>query len=188
MRSTPSGASRASWIVAYVTHSTLRYADACTHAHNTYYAMQMGNFHKDQVAMTTQLATIAHILKYLDPILHRSLEETDSLNMFFCFRWILLQFKREFSPADICEVWDAFWARSETEHFHLFFAVAAIESMRDKVISERMKFDELLRHVNELSGKFPTSQLLAKAMLHYRRFMDSAPAELQAKLSIKRDP
>lgn len=65
---------------------------------------QMGNFHKDQVAMTSQLTSIAHILKYLDPILHRSLEETDSLNMFFCFRWVLLQFKREFSPQDICKV------------------------------------------------------------------------------------
>ncbi len=33
----------------------------------------------------------------LDPQLHAYLEARDCLNYFFCFRWVLIHFKREFS-------------------------------------------------------------------------------------------
>ena len=34
------------------------------------------------------------------------LEATDSANMLFCFRWLIVSFKREFSFEDIKRVWE----------------------------------------------------------------------------------
>lgn len=33
-------------------------------------------------------------------------ERTDSLNLFFCFRWILISFKREFKFEDVIKLWE----------------------------------------------------------------------------------
>ena len=35
-----------------------------------------------------------------------SVDENDSSNMYFAFRWILILFKREFSMTDIMRLWE----------------------------------------------------------------------------------
>jgi hypothetical protein len=90
----------------------------------------MKNFHRDQTGIQTQLATLGNLLKYLDPTLYsyfgalrrsRPLRrfsppfavylirpvKRECIGMFFCYRWILLLFKREFeivgtSSSSIC--------------------------------------------------------------------------------------
>merc|ERR1711916_76042 len=54
------------------------------------------NFDKDQVGMRTQLQVLADLIGIVDPELYAHLAATDSLNLFFTFRWILCVFKREF--------------------------------------------------------------------------------------------
>jgi hypothetical protein len=34
------------------------------------------------------------------------LDRTDSLNLFFCFRWILIAFKREFKFDQVIRLWE----------------------------------------------------------------------------------
>jgi hypothetical protein len=43
--------------------------------------------------MHQQLTALANLLRHLDPELHAYLQSADCLNMFFCFRWLLIQFK-----------------------------------------------------------------------------------------------
>lgn len=70
------------------------------------------------------------------------LELTGSLNLFFCFRWILCSFKRELSFEATLQLWEVLWTDYLGTHFHLFFALAIIEAHRDVIIRYLREFDE----------------------------------------------
>jgi hypothetical protein len=46
--------------------------------------------------MHAQLLALRSLVRLLDPPLHGHLEARDCLNFFFCYRWVLIHFKREF--------------------------------------------------------------------------------------------
>jgi Rab-GTPase-TBC domain len=46
--------------------------------------------------MHAQLVALRRVMQLLDPQLHAFLEAKDCLNYFFCYRWLLIHFKREF--------------------------------------------------------------------------------------------
>ncbi|XP_021276020.1 TBC1 domain family member 17 isoform X2 [Herrania umbratica] len=52
------------------------------------------NFNRDQNGMHTQLFALSKLVELLDIPLHNYFKQNDCLNYFFCFRWILIQFKR----------------------------------------------------------------------------------------------
>lgn len=64
------------------------------------------NFEKDQQAMKNQLFQLQSLVSFVDPLLANYLESHDSINMYFCFRWLLIVFKREFSFPDIMRLWE----------------------------------------------------------------------------------
>lgn len=64
------------------------------------------NFHKDQIGMHTQLVQLSKLLKCMSPDFYDFLEKKECLNMFFCFRWVLILFKREFSFQTIQRLWE----------------------------------------------------------------------------------
>lgn len=59
------------------------------------------NFHTDQRGMHSQLLALEKLLQLLDPQLYAHFKQNDCLNFFFCFRWILILFKREFSFSEV---------------------------------------------------------------------------------------
>ena len=54
------------------------------------------NFDRDQNGMHSQRLALSKLVEILDSPLHNYFKQADCLNYFFCFRWILIQFKREF--------------------------------------------------------------------------------------------
>ncbi|CAD6974017.1 unnamed protein product [Tilletia controversa] len=46
----------------------------------------------------------------MDAPLFEHFERIDALNLFFCFRWLLVLFKREFGFADVLRLWECVWA------------------------------------------------------------------------------
>ena len=56
--------------------------------------------------MKKQLSTLQQLLAVMDPELYRHFEKTDSLNLFFCFRWVLIAFKREFPFEEVERLWE----------------------------------------------------------------------------------
>lgn len=56
--------------------------------------------------MKLQLQQLHTLLSVIDPQLTRYLDRHESGNMFFCFRWLLVLFKREFSQEDIMRLWE----------------------------------------------------------------------------------
>ncbi|KAJ1700347.1 hypothetical protein LUZ63_000126 [Rhynchospora breviuscula] len=121
------------------------------------------NFNRDQSGMHSQLLALSKLVELLDGPLHNYLKQADCLNYFFCFRWILIQFKREFDFDEIMRLWEVLWTHYLSEHFHLYICVAILKRYRKKIIDERMDFDTLLKFINELSGRINLEQSLRDA-------------------------
>jgi hypothetical protein len=123
------------------------------------------NFYADQSGMKMQLLSLQKLIAVMDPALYAHLEKVDSLNLFFCFRWLLICFKREFNYPDILMLWEAIWVATLDEpvtdensksqsslpfqglsdYFQLFIALAILEHHRDVMIKYLHNFDELLQ-------------------------------------------
>lgn len=110
------------------------------------------NFHRDQNGMHSQLLALSKLVQLLDNTLHNYFQQADCLNYFFCFRWILIQFKREFAYEDVIRLWEVLWTNYLTEHLHLYMCVGLLKRHRKKIIDEQMDFDTLLKFINELTG------------------------------------
>lgn len=109
------------------------------------------NFDRDQNGMHSQLLALSKLVEILDSPLHNYFKQADCLNYFFCFRWILIQFKREFEYDKVMRLWEVLWTHYLSEHFHLYMSVALLKRHRKTIIEEQMDFDTLLKFINELS-------------------------------------
>ncbi|KAM0974432.1 hypothetical protein ACFX2C_017613 [Malus domestica] len=110
------------------------------------------NFNRDQSGMHSQLFAIMKLVELLDAPLHNHFTQKDCLNYFFCFRWVLIQFKREFEFDKTMRLWELLWTHYPAEHLHLYVSVAILKRHRSKIIGEQMDFDTLLKFINELSS------------------------------------
>lgn len=135
--------------------------------------MQESNFLRDQSGMKRQLSILQRLIGVMDPELYAHLgqhltsrigsirliqaEKTDSLNLFFCFRWILISFKREFAFSQVIRLWEVLWTSYYSDQFNLFVALAILQSHRDVLMRYLQEFDEVLKYANDLSGSVRAS-------------------------------
>ncbi|XP_061350713.1 uncharacterized protein LOC133295863 isoform X2 [Gastrolobium bilobum] len=121
------------------------------------------NFNRDQNGMHSQLFALSKLVELLDGQLHNYFKQRDCLNYFFCFRWILIQFKREFDYEKTMRLWEVLWTHYPSEHLHLYVCVAVLKRYRNKIMGEEMDFDTLLKFINELSGHIDLDATLRDA-------------------------
>ncbi|KAI3754365.1 hypothetical protein L1987_54147 [Smallanthus sonchifolius] len=121
------------------------------------------NFNRDQSGMHSQLFALSKLVELLDSPLHNYFKQHDCLNYFFCFRWLLIQFKREFEYETTLRLWEVLWTHYPSEHLHLYVCVAILKRHRDKIMGEQMDFDTLLKFINELSGQIALDPVLRDA-------------------------
>ncbi|KAG6333962.1 hypothetical protein ID866_5130 [Astraeus odoratus] len=121
------------------------------------------NFLRDQSGMKKQLSALQELISVMDPELYRHFEKTDGLNLFFCFRWVLIAFKREFPFDDVLRLWEVLWTDYYSNNFVLFVALAVLESHRDMILRYLVEFDEILKYCNELSMTIELDSTLAQA-------------------------
>lgn len=91
--------------------------------------------------------------------------EADSL--YFCYRWLLILFKREFgSYEEVLRLWEAFWACPATPYLHLYACVAVLEHQRRRILSDpTLDFDGLLKLCVSLAGRIDLEAMLKDALL-----------------------
>lgn len=142
------------------------------------------NFYSNQSGMKMQLLNLQKLMSIMDAGLYGHLEEIDGLNLFFCFRWLLVLFKREFEYPDILILWEGIWAAEVDEqdgksaddhipptnaslsnHFQIFVALAILEQQRDVIVKYLHHFDEVLQYMNGLSGQIDVDRTLAEAQV-----------------------
>lgn len=137
--------------------------------------------------MKRQLSTLQQLIAVMDPELHAHLEKTGSLNLFFCFRWILIAFKREFAFDQVIRLWEVchsntlkprrltyqvLWTNYYSNQFVLFVALAVLQSHREVILRYLTEFDEVLKYANDLSGTIDLDTTLAQAEVLFLSFRD----------------
>ncbi|XP_046448423.1 TBC1 domain family member 15-like [Daphnia pulex] len=140
------------------------------------------NFHLDQAGIKRQLSQLRMLVQAVDPHLASYLDTRDSGNLFFCFRWLLVLFKREFNYPQILRLWEVFWTDGpfhgdeeslSATNFHLLVALSILDSQRNTILENRFGFTEILKHVNDLALYIDLEEALAKAEGIFIQLKDS---------------
>ncbi|GMS83564.1 hypothetical protein PENTCL1PPCAC_30656 [Pristionchus entomophagus] len=126
------------------------------------------NFEKDQTAIKVQLNQLRDILMIVNPKLANYLESHDSDDMYFCFRWLIVWFKREFSFEDTCKLWEVLWTCQPCPNFLLLICAATLDRQTETIIENKFGLTEILKHVNDLSMHHDLDEMLtsAEAIFH----------------------
>ncbi|XP_039617852.1 TBC1 domain family member 15 [Polypterus senegalus] len=121
------------------------------------------NFEEQMQGMKSQLVQLSTLLRLLDLNFWNYLESQDSGYLYFCFRWLLILFKREFSFPNTMRLWEVMWTGLPCKNFHLLVCCAILDSEKQKIMDEHYGFNEILKHINELSMKLEVEEVLCKA-------------------------
>ncbi|EFN78563.1 TBC1 domain family member 15 [Harpegnathos saltator] len=147
------------------------------------------NFDIDQAGMKAQLCQLYTLLCTTEPQLAYYLNRHDSGNMFFCFRWLLVLFKREFNAIDIMKLWEILWTDLPCKNFHLLFCAAILDTEKNILIENNYGFTEILKHINDLSLHIELPWTLSKAEGIYYQLMgaaDQLPDSVRAIIGLER--
>ncbi|CAK9298354.1 unnamed protein product [Gordionus sp. m RMFG-2023] len=121
------------------------------------------NFHLDQESMKIQLIQLYNLLAFLDPHFAIYLDKHESGNLYFCFRWLLILFKREFSFNDVMRLWEIFWTDLPGKNFHLLFCLALLEEEKHTIMENRFGLTEILKHINDIANTIDLEKTLKSA-------------------------
>lgn len=129
------------------------------------------NFDVDQAGMKEQLQHLQTLTAFIDPEFSNYLYKHDSANMFFCFRWLLVWFKRELSQQDVMRLWEVLWTGLPCQNFHLLICVAILDTEKNILMENNYGFTEILKHINDLSGNIDISAVISKAEGMYNQII-----------------
>uniref|UniRef100_A0A8C6TQF1 Small G protein signaling modulator 1b n=1 Tax=Neogobius melanostomus TaxID=47308 RepID=A0A8C6TQF1_9GOBI len=122
-------------------------------------------------AMDTHFANMRSLIQILDSELFELMQQNgDYTHFYFCYRWFLLDFKREMVYDDVFSVWETIWAAMHTssEHFVLFIALALVEMYRDIILENNMDFTDIIKFFNEMAERHDVPRVLnmARDLVH----------------------
>ena len=123
------------------------------------------SFDRDQTGMHKQLLALRRLVQLLDPQLHAHFGKQDCRNYLFCYRWLLLHFKREFDFTDCLRLWEALWTCRFCSHLLLYVCVAVLQQFRAEIIDNSMTFDDMVLFTNDLVKRIPLEESLRNAEL-----------------------
>ncbi|ORY85467.1 rab-GTPase-TBC domain-containing protein [Protomyces lactucae-debilis] len=132
------------------------------------------NFLRDQSGMRLQLTQLTEITHFMLPRLYAHLEKCESLNFFFFFRMLLILFKREFEFDTILKIWTCLLTNYYSPDFQIFCALAILDLHAEVMMTHLHAFDEILKYVNDLSGRMKADEILARAEKLYLAFQAKA--------------
>ncbi|XP_064489969.1 TBC1 domain family member 15-like isoform X2 [Ornithodoros turicata] len=146
------------------------------------------NFDMDQMGMKTQLLQLHDVLGVALPKLATYLDQHDSGNLYFCFRWLIILFKREFKFEDIMKLWEVLWTDLPCKNFHLLICAAILDTETTRMMENNYGLNEILKHVNDMSYKINLEETLARAEGIYLQLKDclKLPESVQETLGICR--
>uniref|UniRef100_A0A4X2KFV3 Small G protein signaling modulator 1 n=1 Tax=Vombatus ursinus TaxID=29139 RepID=A0A4X2KFV3_VOMUR len=117
-------------------------------------------------AMDTHFANMRSLIQILDSELFELMHQNgDYTHFYFCYRWFLLDFKRELVYDDVFSVWETIWAAKHvsSSHYVLFIALALVEVYRDIILENNMDFTDIIKFFNEMAERHNTKQILKLA-------------------------
>ncbi|XP_051966103.1 small G protein signaling modulator 2-like [Xyrauchen texanus] len=121
--------------------------------------------------MDTHFANMRSLIQILDSELFELMHQNgDYTHFYFCYRWFLLDFKRELLYEDVFAVWEVIWVapRISSKHFVLFIALALVEVYRDIILDNNMDFTDIIKFFNEMAERHDVQHILqiARELVH----------------------
>uniref|UniRef100_A0A2I3HYB3 Small G protein signaling modulator 2 n=1 Tax=Nomascus leucogenys TaxID=61853 RepID=A0A2I3HYB3_NOMLE len=122
-------------------------------------------------AMDTHFSNMRSLIQILDSELFELMHQNgDYTHFYFCYRWFLLDFKRELLYEDVFAVWEVIWAARHisSEHFVLFIALALVEAYREIICDNNMDFTDIIKFFNERAEHHDAQEILriARDLVH----------------------
>ncbi|OQR80354.1 TBC1 domain family member 15 isoform 2 [Tropilaelaps mercedesae] len=125
-----------------------------------------------QLGIKRQLQQLHQLLSVVLPSFAVYLDNHDSGNLYFCFRWLLIWFKREFSFEDTKRLWEVLWSNLPCENFHLLFCVAILEEEHVRITENNFGLNEILKHINDMCYKIALENNLIRAEQLYFQLLN----------------
>lgn len=135
------------------------------------------NFDFSKTEMKQQREELRLLVSFVNEKLHSFLKQQHSQNMIFCYRYLHIWFKNEFSYPDIMQLWEVLWTGLPCPNFYLFVCLAILDQETDAIIEGQFQFAELVNHVLGLSGKLNLTAILEQAeaiYLQVKKTLDSS--------------
>ncbi|XP_019114926.2 small G protein signaling modulator 2 isoform X1 [Larimichthys crocea] len=122
-------------------------------------------------AMDTHFANMRSLIQILDSELFELMQQNgDYTHFYFCYRWFLLDFKRELLYEDVFAVWEVIWVapRISSQHFVLFLALALVTVYREIIMDNNMDFTDIIKFFNEMAERHDVQNILkiARELVH----------------------
>ncbi|CAH1163281.1 unnamed protein product [Phaedon cochleariae] len=117
-------------------------------------------------AMDCHFANMRSLIQILDSEMYELMHDhRDYTHFYFCYRWFLLDFKRELVYPDVFATWEIIWAAQQvaSSHFVLFLALALLESYRDIILTNGMDFTDIIKFFNEMAERHNAQSVLKLA-------------------------
>uniref|UniRef100_A0A8C7G8M2 Small G protein signaling modulator 2 n=1 Tax=Oncorhynchus kisutch TaxID=8019 RepID=A0A8C7G8M2_ONCKI len=114
-------------------------------------------------AMDTHFTNMRSLIQILDSELFELMHQNgDSTHFYFCYRWFLLDFKRELLYQDVFSVWEVIWVAPHisSQHFILFLALALVEVYREIIRDNTMDFTDIITFFNEMAERHDVQHIL----------------------------
>ncbi|TMS33633.1 hypothetical protein L596_001354 [Steinernema carpocapsae] len=131
------------------------------------------NFEMDQSTVKLRLMHLRDLVMVVNPRLANYLESHESEHMYFCFRWILVEFKREFGFEETMKLWEVLWTDLPCPNFLLLFCVAILDKQTTPIIENRFGLTEILKHINSLSMHIDLEEMLTSSEAIYHQLAAS---------------
>eukprot|EP00057_Strongylocentrotus_purpuratus_P005827 XP_003731830.1 PREDICTED: small G protein signaling modulator 1 [Strongylocentrotus purpuratus] len=122
-------------------------------------------------AMDTHFANMRSLIQILDCEMFELMHQNgDYTHFYFCYRWFLLDFKRELVYDDTFAVWETIWAAKHcaSGQMVLFIALALVEYYRDIILDNNMDFTDIIKFFNEMAEHHDAKAVLkiARELVH----------------------
>ena len=128
------------------------------------------NFLRDQSGIRDQMFTLSELTQLMLPQLSEHLGKCDSSNLFFCFRMLLVWFKREFEFEDVCSIWEILFTDYYSSQYQIFFMLAILQKNSQPIIQNFDQFDQVLKYFNDLHNTMDWKDLMIRSELLFIRF------------------
>lgn len=117
--------------------------------------------------MEQHLTALRALVAFSAPLLFNHLRIQGADDMFFCFRWLLVLFKREFPVEDAMLLWDVIICCPYTPRFEIFVAAALLKAFTPQILEMNLSHDELLKFVNSASCQLDVRHVIVLSQDFY---------------------
>lgn len=116
-----------------------------------------------------KLLQVQMIVRHFHPRLYGHLRRKCMVeDMLFCFRWLLVNFKREMgSLEDTMRLWDVFFCCPYTTSYEVVMAAALLCSFGNDIVELLFSYEGVAQFVNSLKGNVTVDQMLHCAKEFY---------------------